>query len=92
MPLDAHYAAPELDEQDRRALGVLLKEIFNRIQTINPKDAHSAEVLTYIDSNLSKLEYLPSLPKTVQPSPHECRLVCREILAEAMQRNRERGH
>jgi len=67
-PLDAHYAAPELDEQDRRALGVLLIEMFNRIQTINPKDAHSAEVLAYIDSNLSKLESLPSLPKTVQTS------------------------
>jgi len=91
-PLDAHYAAPELDEQDRRALGVLLIEMFNRIQTINPKDAHSAEVLAYIDSNLSKLESLPSLPKTVQTSLHGCRLVYREILVEAMQRNRERGH
>jgi len=77
---------------DLGSLGVLLIEMFNRIQTINPKDAHSAEVLAYIDSNLSKLESLPSLPKTVQTSLHGCRLVYREILVEAMQRNRERGH
>ena len=77
---------------DLGSLGVLLIEMFNRIQTINPKDAHSAEVLEYIDSNLSKLESLPSLPKTVQTSLHGCRLVYREILVEAMQRNKERGH
>ena len=77
---------------DLGSLGVLLIEMFNRIQTINPKDAHSAEVLEYIDSNLTKLESLPSLPVTVQTSLHGCRLVYREILAESVMRNRERGH
>ena len=77
---------------DLGSLGVLLIEMFNRIQTINPKEAHSTEVLEYIDSNLSKLESLPSLPVTVQTSLHGCRLVYREILAESVMRNRERGH
>lgn len=77
---------------DLGSLGVLLIEMFNRIQTINPKDVHSVEVLEYIDSTLSKLESLPSLPMTVQTSLHGCRLVYREILAESVMRNRERGH
>jgi hypothetical protein len=77
---------------DLGSLGVLLIEMFNRIQTINPKEAHSTEVLEYIDSNLSKLESLPSLPVTVQTSLHGCRLVYREILAESVMRNRKQGH
>ena len=77
---------------DLGSLGVLLIEMFNRIQTINPKEAHSTEVLEYIDSNLSKLESLPSFPVAVQHSLHGCRLVYLEILAESMMRNRERGH
>jgi hypothetical protein len=77
---------------DLGSLGVLLMEMFNRIQTISPKEVHSTDVLEYIDANISKLESLPALPKTVQTSLHGCRLVYREILAEAIQINRARGH
>jgi hypothetical protein len=41
---------------DLGSLGILLIEMFNRIQTIDPCDTHSVEVLNYIDTNLSKLE------------------------------------
>jgi len=40
---------------DLGSLGILLIEMFNRIQTIDPRDAHSIEVLNYIDTNLSKI-------------------------------------
>jgi len=76
---------------DLDSLGVLLIEMFNRIQTINPKQAHSTKALEYIHSNVSKLESLLSLPVTVQTSLHGCRLAYREILAESVMRNRERG-
>jgi hypothetical protein len=74
------------------SLGILLIEMFNRIQNIDPCDAHSVEVLTYIDTNLSKLESLPALPQSVRNSIHGCRLTYDEIRREVVLRNRELGH
>jgi hypothetical protein len=77
---------------DLGSLGILLIEMFNRIQTIDPRDAHSIEVLNYIDANLSKLESLPALPQSVRNSIHGCRLTYDEIRREVALRNRELGH
>jgi hypothetical protein len=77
---------------DLGSLGILLIEMFNRIQTIDPRDAHSIEVLNYIDANLSKLESLPALPQSVRNSIHGCRLTYDEIRREVVLRNRELGH
>jgi hypothetical protein len=77
---------------DLGSLGILLIEMFNRIQTIDPCNTHSTEVLAYIDTNLSKLESLPALPQSVKNSIHGCRLTYDEIRREVTLRSRELGH
>lgn len=65
------------------SLGVLLVEIFNRIQTIETSEESSCEVLGYINESLLMIESLPSLPISVQTSLHGCHLAYREMLGEA---------
>jgi hypothetical protein len=85
----------EANQQSAMDLGlplVLLIEMFNRIQTIDPRDAHSVEVPISIDTNLNKLESLPAPPQSVRNSIHGCRLTYDEIRREVALRNRELGH
>jgi hypothetical protein len=77
---------------DLGSLGILLLEMFNRIQTIDPRDVHSGEMLDYLDTNLRKLESLPSLPASVKDSLHGCRLTYDEIRKEVIRRNQELRH
>lgn len=84
-------ASNELSISEMGSLGVVLIEIFNRIQTIDTSDDSSWEVLGYLNDNLSMIESLPTLPNSVQSSLHGCRLAYREISGEVeLNRSRRR--
>lgn len=77
------------------SLGVLLVEIFNRIQTIETSEESASEVLGYISGNILMIESLPSLPTSVRNSLHGCHIAYREMLGEAeayrLRRNIRKG-
>jgi hypothetical protein len=77
---------------DLGSLGVVLMEMLNRIQTIDPSEAHSSIVLQELDTNLRRLEDLPNLPDSVRNSICGCRLVYRELQAEAVLQAKHLGH
>ena len=85
-------ATNEQSVVDLGSLGVVLMEMFNRIQTIDPSEAHSSIVLQELDTNLRRLEALPNLSDSVRNSIHGCRLVYRELQAEAVLQAKHLGH
>lgn len=67
------------------SLGVLLIEVLNRAQAIDPADPEAPEALRRMERRLENLVGLPNLSDVVRDGINECLAVCRATARAALQ-------